>query len=61
MKNYGIKVVPLAVGEDVILDELRKMATNPQEVQYVAFSELGRRPDLVQTIQQSLCPVDGEY
>jgi len=60
MKNYGIKIVPIAVGRDVQLDELRKMATNPLEVQFIDFSELGRREDLVLQLLQSFCPIPSE-
>lgn len=61
MKNLGIKIVPIAVGRDVLLDELRKMATNPSDVDYIEFSQIGRSENLVRQIQQSLCPIPREY
>jgi len=60
MKNYGIKVVPIAVGRDVLLDELRKMATNPLDVQLMQYNEIGRREDLVQQLLRTLCPIESE-
>jgi len=61
MKNFGIKIVPIAVGRDVQLDELRKMATNPLDVQFVDFSELSRREDLVLQLLQKFCPIAREW
>jgi len=61
MKNLDIKIVPIAVGRDVLLDELRKMATNPQDVAYIEFSQIGRSENLVRQIQQSLCPIPRKY
>jgi len=61
MKNYGIKVVPIAVGPDLLLDELRKMATNPSDVEFIAFSEIATREDLVLRLLQKFCPVPSEW
>lgn len=60
MKNYGIKIVPIAVGRDVLLDELRKMATNPSDVQLMEYNEIGRREDLVLQLLQTLCHIPSE-
>ena len=60
MKNDAIKIVPLAVGRDVLLEELRKMATNPLDVDLVRMEELATRPDLVQELQQKLCHIPRE-
>jgi len=57
MKNYGIKIVPIAVGQDVLLDELRKMATNPVDVQYIDFASIGTQENLLLTLLQKFCPV----
>jgi len=61
MKNFGIKIVPVAVGRDVLLDELRKLATNPNDVDLIAFSEIGRQENLLLQLLQKLCPIPSEW
>jgi len=62
MKNADIKIVPIAVGRDVLLDELRKMATNPSDVQYIDFDDIGTQlDDLVLQLLMSFCPETSKW
>ena len=60
VKNADIKIVPIAVGPDVPLDELRKMATNPLDVEYIAYNEIGRL-DRIRNIIPKLCHITSKY
>lgn len=60
MKNFGIKILPIAVGGDILRDELRKLATNPSDVELMQVNEVGRADALVRRIQERLCPVPRE-
>ena len=59
MKNAGVKIVPIAVGPDVPLDELRKMATNPSDVELIPYNEIGSLNRILQLIPK-LCPSPSE-
>jgi len=60
MKNAGIKIVPIAVGPDVPLDELRKMATNPIDVEYIPYNQIGNL-NRVQLLIPKFCPSPSQY
>jgi len=60
LKNYGIKIVPIAVGPDVPLDELRKMATNPLDVELIPYDQIGSM-NYIQQLIPKLCPSPSEY
>jgi len=60
MKNAGIKIVPIAVGPDVPLDELRKMATNPVDVELIPYDQIGSINLVLQLIPK-LCPSPSEH
>ena len=60
MKNFGINIVAIAVGRDVPLDELRKMATNPTDVELILYNNFGRQANDIRRLQQKLCPVPSE-
>ena len=60
MKDFGIKILPIAVGGDILRDELRQMATNPSDVELMQVDEVGRSDALVRQIQERLCPVPRE-
>ena len=59
MKNAGVKIVPIAVGPDVPLDELRKMATNPSDVELIMYNEIGSSRGIVRLFPK-LCPTARE-
>jgi len=60
MKNAGIKIVPIAVSPDVPLDELRKMATNPIDVEYIPYNQIGNL-NRAKLLMPKFCPSTSQY
>jgi len=49
-------IIPIAVGPDVDLDELRKIATDPSNVLNVAVNQVSALANQIDSILQTACP-----
>ena len=56
IKNKRINVVALGVGDDLDLNQIRQVATDPEQVKQVAYGDLANYTNLFVNSIQSFCP-----